>query len=56
MARIKKCDLKNEIKKCVCLCHNCHNKFHYTNLITQDEILKLYNDFWSTNNIDEILK
>ena len=26
---MKKCSLCNEIKKCVCLCSNCHDEFHY---------------------------
>jgi hypothetical protein len=22
-------DIANEVKKCVCLCHNCHKEFHH---------------------------
>jgi hypothetical protein len=56
MARSSMLKLKKELRKCVCLCANCHNKFHYTDLISQEEIEYIYDNFWSDKKeIDLIL-
>jgi hypothetical protein len=52
MSRLSHYQLKEEIKKCVCLCHNCHSTFHYTDLITQNQIITVYNNFW-LNIVDD---
>lgn len=56
LARYKREDIIQELQKCVCLCHNCHNKFHYTNLITQEEILELKENFWKPDKVSIIEK
>jgi hypothetical protein len=35
-------EIINEAKKCVLLCCRCHREYHYTDLITTEQIKKLH--------------
>jgi hypothetical protein len=39
-------DVENEIKKCVVLCPNCHMTFHYTDIISDEDIESIYKKKW----------
>jgi hypothetical protein len=35
-----------EIRKCVSLCTRCHTEYHYTDLISDEDIAKIYRSKW----------
>ncbi|SRR6266403_343786 len=54
MARYEWCVVWNEIKKCVSLCPTCHQEYHYTNLVTDEDIERIKNENW--NRIHDEIK
>ena len=49
VARRKLNDVLKELKKCICLCHNCHQTYHYFYGIHPDKPIETLNEFLSAN-------